>query len=57
MAFSAVWGKTLCKITGRLQSGLDLVVPYVYKFQGKEKLPAPEGNQLLHLCLSPSLKL
>ena len=38
MAFSAVWGKTSCKITGRLQSGLDLVVPYVYKFQGKEKL-------------------
>ena len=27
-------GKTSCKITGRLQSGLDLV----YKFQGKEKL-------------------
>ena len=31
-------GKSSCEITGRRWRGLGLVVPCVYKFQGKEKL-------------------
>ena len=31
-------GKITCEITGRRQRDLGLVVPCVYKFQGKEKL-------------------
>ena len=38
IAFSAAWGGISCEITSRRRHGLGLVVPCVYKFQGKEKL-------------------